>query len=159
MSLGMDSMGYPATLRIGIKAAGQTGISHGGEVWEFCLCSWTCLAHDILICFAVHNFFVPITDQIITKPKKRNLQQSAAVSQLEELEESSKRYRVWGMTARMLVDAARLAYAPEEPEFEHNSNFGDEVMIQRLLRVGRLSAEKKRGDELRREDMEKAAKL
>jgi hypothetical protein len=27
------------------------------------------------------------------------------------------RYKVWGMTARILVDAARLAYG-EEPEFE-----------------------------------------
>jgi peroxisomal coenzyme A diphosphatase NUDT7 len=28
-----------------------------------------------------------------------------------------QRYKVWGMTARMLVDAARLAYG-EEPDFE-----------------------------------------
>lgn len=34
------------------------------------------------------------------------------------------RYRVFGMTARIMVDCARVAYG-EEPEYEHNSNFGD----------------------------------
>lgn len=63
------------------------------------------------------------------------------------------------MTARILVDAARVAYAPEEPEFEHNSHFGDEDMIERLLKSGRLSKIKKKDDELKREDMEKAAKM
>jgi hypothetical protein len=34
------------------------------------------------------------------------------------------RYRVWGMTARILVDCARVAYSTE-PEYEHNNHFGD----------------------------------
>lgn len=66
------------------------------------------------------------------------------------------RYRVFGMTARILVDAARVAYG-EEPEFEHNSHFGDEEMIERLIRIGRLSEEKKEGEMLTR-DVIKLAK-
>lgn len=46
-------------------------------------------------------------------------------------------YRIFGMTARIIVDAARVAYA-QEPEFEHNSHFGDEEMIARLRQLGRL---------------------
>jgi len=66
------------------------------------------------------------------------------------------RYRVFGMTARILVDCARVAYG-EEPEFEHNSHFGDEDMIDRLLKIGRLSPKKKEGEILTREVMMKAA--
>lgn len=62
------------------------------------------------------------------------------------------------MTARIIVDAARVAYG-REPEFEHNSHFGDEAMIGQLRRMGRLSAQKRGSDELTRETMEKAAKL
>lgn len=59
------------------------------------------------------------------------------------------------MTARILVDAARVAYG-EEPEFEHNSHFGDEDMIDRLIKIGRLSEEKKEGETLTREVMKEA---
>lgn len=65
------------------------------------------------------------------------------------------RYRVFGMTARILVDAARVAYGVE-PAFEHNSHFGDEDMIERLMRIGRLGAEKKQGEVLTRDVMMKA---
>lgn len=64
-------------------------------------------------------------------------------------------FRVFGMTARILVDAARVAYG-EEPEFEHNSHFGDEDMIGRLLKVGRLSEIRRKGDELTKEVMTEA---
>ncbi|EME38303.1 hypothetical protein DOTSEDRAFT_57438 [Dothistroma septosporum NZE10] len=67
------------------------------------------------------------------------------------------RYRVFGMTARILVDAARVAYG-EEPEFEHNSHFGDEDMIARLISIGRLASERTEGEVLTREVMNKAAK-
>ncbi|KAL1303639.1 hypothetical protein AAFC00_006997 [Neodothiora populina] len=67
------------------------------------------------------------------------------------------RYRVFGMTARILVDAARVAYV-REPDFEHNSHFGDEDMIARLMKIGRLSAEKKSGEVLTRDVMMKAKK-
>lgn len=67
------------------------------------------------------------------------------------------RYRVFGMTARILVDCARVAYG-EEPEYEHNSHFGDEDMIARLLNIGRLNPEKKDGEILTRDVMMKAAR-
>ncbi len=66
----------------------------------------------------MHNFFVPINNQNVTKPKVREGGQAAIAEQLDEEEdEGMMRYKVWGMTARMLVDAARVAYG-EEPEFE-----------------------------------------
>ena len=70
---------------------------------------------------------------------------------------AQSRYRVFGMTARILVDCARVAYG-EEPEFEHNSHFGDEDMIERLIKIGRLNAKRKGDDMLTREVMQKAAK-
>ena len=69
---------------------------------------------------------------------------------------SQPRYRVFGMTARILVDCARVAYG-EEPEYEHNSHFGDEEMIDRLMKIGRLSAIKKDGEILTRDVMMQAA--
>lgn len=72
---------------------------------------------------------------------------------------SLSRFRVFGMTARILVDAARVAYA-EEPAFEHNSHFGDEEMIARLLRMGRLNSDRKPGEQgLTREVLTQAAKM
>ena len=68
------------------------------------------------------------------------------------------RYRVFGMTARILVDAARYAYN-QEPTFEHNSHFGDEDMIVRLRKIGRLGDLRKPTDELTKEDLVKAANL
>ena len=67
------------------------------------------------------------------------------------------RFRVFGMTARIIVDGARIAYG-QEPEYEHNSHFGDEDMISRLLKIGRLSPNKKDGEILTRDVMMKAAK-
>jgi coenzyme A diphosphatase NUDT7 len=66
----------------------------------------------------MHNFFVPITNQKVSKPKVREGGQAAIAENLDkEEEEGLTRYKVWGMTARMLVDAARLAYE-EDPTFE-----------------------------------------
>lgn len=111
----------------------------------------------------VHQFFVPVRDKPVVKPRRRT--QKQAVDKLTEQEREQEqaghttaRYRVFGMTARMLVDVARVAYA-EEPEFEHNSHFGDEDMISRLRKIGRLSAMRKPSDELTKEDMQRAAKL
>ena len=65
----------------------------------------------------MHNFFVPINNQKVAKPKVRESgQASMAELQEEEEEDGVERYKVWGMTARMLVDAARVAYG-EDPEF------------------------------------------
>ncbi|KAK3117521.1 8-oxo-dGTP diphosphatase [Teratosphaeriaceae sp. CCFEE 6253] len=67
------------------------------------------------------------------------------------------RYRVFGMTARILVDCARVAYA-EEPEYEHNSHFGDEEMIDRLIKIGRLTPKRREGEILTREIMVEAGR-
>jgi ribosomal protein S12 methylthiotransferase accessory factor YcaO len=102
---------------------------------------------------------VPITNQKVTKPR-RTKEQSEAVAHLEEEEMSMgiERYRVFGMTARIMVDAARVAYE-EEPEFEHNDHFGDEDMISKLKRIGRFCGKAKPEDELTHEMLEKASKL
>ena len=101
----------------------------------------------------MHNFFVPVTNQTVTIPKATDGQRAAA-DRLQFLE----RYRVFGMTARILVDAARLAYS-REPDFEHNSHFGDEDMIVRLRRIGRLGILKRPADELTRNGLKRAANL
>ncbi|RMJ22986.1 NUDIX domain-containing protein [Aspergillus sp. HF37] len=109
----------------------------------------------------MHQFFVPIREGAVVKSRRKSdEQQQRAVAMLEEQERTgeAQRYRVFGMTARILVDAARVAYGLE-PEFEHNSHFGDEDMIARLRRMGRLSSERRASDQLTRDTMEKAAKL
>ena len=56
-------------------------------------------------------------------------------------------HRVFGLTARILVDAARVAYG-EEPEFECNLGMeGEEDGIRRLVERGRLRGERRAGDE------------
>ena len=101
----------------------------------------------------MHQFFVPVTNQIVTKPKK-NKDQQVTADRLADQE----RYKVFGMTARILVDAARVAYG-QEPDYEHNSHFGDEDMIVRLRRIGRLGDLRERTDELTKEDLARAAKI
>lgn len=63
----------------------------------------------------MHSFFVPVNNQKVTKPKIR----AGAIPEHteEEKPDAVERYKVWGMTARILVDAARIAY-DEEPDFE-----------------------------------------
>jgi hypothetical protein len=94
----------------------------------------------------VHNFYVPVNNQRVTRPKVRDNGQAALVDVLEEeIEEKGdlQRFKVWGMTGRMLVDTARIAYA-REPEFEHNHHIGDEVMIDHLEKGGQLTEKKKK---------------
>lgn len=108
----------------------------------------------------VHQFFVRSANHAIKPRSPGNKAQNAAIDTLTQQEESGRvqHYRVFGMTARIIVDAARVAFA-REPEFEHNSHFGDEEMIAKLRRLGRLSEVRRPGDELTREMMERAAKL
>lgn len=119
----------------------------------------------------MHNFYVPVAGQTVawaptltssspafgsSSIPYRDLPAPARAA--EQAKESMRRFRVFGMTARIMVDAARVAF-DELPEFEHNSHFGDEDMIGRLLRIGRLGPIRKPDDELTREDMAAAAKL
>ncbi|RAL12301.1 NUDIX hydrolase [Aspergillus homomorphus CBS 101889] len=110
----------------------------------------------------MHQFFVPVRPEEVVKPRPETQERKQVLGQLENLEKAASagvaRYRVWGMTARIMVDVARVAYALE-PEFEHNSHFGDEAMISRLRLMGRLSAVRRKGDQLTSEDMKLAAKL
>ncbi|KAK8027403.1 NUDIX hydrolase domain-like protein [Apiospora marii] len=89
----------------------------------------------------IHNFYVPINNQRVTKPPARDGGQAALADELEE--DEVQRFLVWGLTGRMLVDAARIAYA-EEPEFEHNDHYGDEAIIARLEAGGMLLEKKRR---------------
>jgi 8-oxo-dGTP pyrophosphatase MutT (NUDIX family) len=128
----------------------------------------------------MHNFYIPrpppsslasVTNPSISRSKSaaqgqgvvddqgRNVEPDGddprpATSSVNEM----STYRVFGMTARILVDAARVAYG-EEPGFEHNSHFGDEEMIGRLLRIGRLSEIRRKGEELTNEVLKEASKI
>ncbi|KAK4147918.1 uncharacterized protein C8A04DRAFT_24480 [Dichotomopilus funicola] len=84
---------------------------------------------------------------------ERKLEEQAKAVVETEAEEPG-RYKVWGMTARILVDAATVAYG-EKPEFEHNRHFGDERMIEMLAKMGRMG-EKKPGSMLTGDDLQKA---
>ncbi|KAI2628968.1 NUDIX hydrolase domain-like protein [Xylaria nigripes] len=88
----------------------------------------------------VHNFHVPVHTQRVTTPKVRD----SGLAALDEGEEAPvQRFLVWGMTARILVDAARIAYA-REPGFEHNLHYGDEALITQQAKEGKILTEKKR---------------
>jgi coenzyme A diphosphatase NUDT7 len=87
--------------------------------------------------WTVHYFHVPLDNQVVARPKEAQDETGDAREGLD-----SQRFLVWGMTARMLVDAARLAYG-EEPEFEHNDAYGDEALIDSLYASGRLRGEKR----------------
>ncbi|RPB00889.1 hypothetical protein L873DRAFT_1765344 [Choiromyces venosus 120613-1] len=47
------------------------------------------------------------------------------------------RYKVWGMTARVLVDAARIAYG-RDPDFTSPKSIGDEDYIASCLAAGEM---------------------
>lgn len=109
----------------------------------------------------MHNFYVPRPVSSGSSPPPPPSPSSSTASPSEvpggaQLEGDDPRpdpvplaaqptFRVFGMTARILVDAARVAYG-EEPEFEHNAHFGDEEMIGRLLRVGRMGERRMGGE-------------
>ncbi|KAL7267720.1 8-oxo-dGTP diphosphatase [Rhizina undulata] len=55
-----------------------------------------------------------------------------------------RRHRVWGMTARILVEVARIAYG-RDPDFQFDEAMGDEEMIWSLLEAGKFPDKKKDG--------------
>ncbi|KAJ4287251.1 8-oxo-dGTP diphosphatase [Kalmusia sp. IMI 367209] len=126
----------------------------------------------------MHNFYIPKPPPSSAPQLRRNPARSSSASSLSLSGSEAKKggvpegddprpeptafenlssFRVFGMTARILVDAARVAYG-EEPDFEHNSHFGDEEMLGRLLRVGRLSEVRKKGEELTRDVLRDAVR-
>ncbi|KAF6838470.1 NUDIX domain-containing protein [Colletotrichum musicola] len=131
----------------------------------------------------VHNFHVPVDDQRVTTPgdamdsehPQGNLagKLEEEVSKTTDLAEDGSntttgaRFKVWGLTAHMLVDAARVAYG-REPEFECNRHYGDEEIILQAEKEGTLLTEKKRkrdevaaadGEAERREGRTEPAKM
>ena len=84
----------------------------------------------------VHEFFVPVSSSVkVAKPTtKEHLNGDSAHGTASSV---PQHYRVWGMTARVIVDAARIAYN-REPEFPHSASPGDEEMITSLRVGGRL---------------------
>ena len=97
----------------------------------------------------MHNFFIPKTHLGTTKRKEGD---SSTVGSVEtSIEESS--YKVWGLTARILIDSARIAYN-EDPEFEFMDGIGEEAMLKRLWDRGRLKSERQQGAKMQRENVE-----
>ncbi|KAK6336304.1 hypothetical protein TWF696_001866 [Orbilia brochopaga] len=47
------------------------------------------------------------------------------------------KYKVWGMTARIVVDAARVAFG-QNPDFEYVDKMGDDDVIAIMMRQGKL---------------------
>ncbi|RDA87310.1 hypothetical protein CP532_2623 [Ophiocordyceps camponoti-leonardi (nom. inval.)] len=91
----------------------------------------------------VHNFYVPVNNQRVMRPRRRSSASSGGgggtgprVASNDE-ERFEGRLKVWGMTGRLLVDAARIAY-DEKPEMEHNDSYGDLDVIMTAVAEGAL---------------------
>ncbi|EGS19049.1 uncharacterized protein CTHT_0056710 [Thermochaetoides thermophila DSM 1495] len=113
----------------------------------------------------MHFFYVPVSNQKVVRPSVKGRKSTTTTptaptpeangngdgereekkSQEQDDELDAPRYKVWGMTARILVDAATIAYG-EQPEFEHNRHFGDEKIIVQLAEQGRLGPKKRERD-------------
>lgn len=61
-------------------------------------------------------------------------------------------FRIFGLTASILVGAAREAYG-REPEFPCSPSVGEEEMIARMLANGRLPAKRDKGGRITKEDI------
>ncbi|ATY61029.1 NUDIX domain [Cordyceps militaris] len=77
------------------------------------------------VAWRVHNFYVPVNNQQVSRPAEG----STAVEETKQDVDFEGRFKVWGMTGRVLVDAARIAYG-EPPEVEHNPGLGDTDIIR-----------------------------
>ena len=120
----------------------------------------------------MHFFYVPVTHQRVVKPppattktalppsssseEQTDALDGAGAAEEEDALARTERYKVWGMTARILVDAATVAY-DEKPEFEHNRHFGDERIIEELAAIGRMGEKKKPGSVFTPEDLRMAS--
>ncbi|KAG5925909.1 hypothetical protein E4U53_003202 [Claviceps sorghi] len=83
----------------------------------------------------VHNFHVPVNSQRVAKPRRASARGNLGEALEEQQQPEEGRFKVWGMTGRLLVDAARVAYG-EEPEMEHNETYGDYDIISRAEEEG-----------------------
>jgi hypothetical protein len=55
------------------------------------------------------------------------------------------RYKVWGLTARILVETARIAYG-RNPQFSFAKNIGDEQLIRSMFNGGKQAEENRSGE-------------
>ncbi|KAK0763163.1 hypothetical protein N5P37_004148, partial [Trichoderma harzianum] len=85
----------------------------------------------------VHNFYVPVNNQKVSRPRRGSAAQIELADQLEVSQDHQGRFKVWGLTGRVLVDAARIAYN-EDPEMLHNLDFGDYEVIKIAQEEGAL---------------------
>ncbi|TFB05768.1 Peroxisomal coenzyme A diphosphatase 1, peroxisomal [Trichoderma ghanense] len=105
----------------------------------------------------VHNFYVPVNNQRVSRPRRGSAAQIELADQLEVSQDHEGRFKVWGLTGRVLVDAARIAY-DEEPEMEHNLDFGDLKVIRVAQEEGALDESHENSYPVKRDD-EKPAKM
>lgn len=124
-SSSLSSSGNGGPLYQNANASPSPNTSVDGEWYNGQWTSWH--GHQ----WRMHNFYVPSSSQPVAwaEPPPTTM--------------TMNRFRVFGMTARILVDAARVAFG-REPAFEHNTHFGDEELIARLIREGKMG-EKTRG--------------
>ncbi|RCI14621.1 hypothetical protein L249_6371 [Ophiocordyceps polyrhachis-furcata BCC 54312] len=89
----------------------------------------------------VHNFYVPVNNQRVMRPRRRSSASSSGTGPRVAVSDDEGRFegrlKVWGMTGRLLVDAARIAY-DERPEMEHNDSYGDLDVIMTAVAEGAL---------------------
>lgn len=90
------------------------------------------------VAWRVHNFYVPINNQQVSRPLNGNSSNIVDGNELAKQDvDFEGRFKVWGMTGRVMVDAARIAYG-EPPEVEHNPGFGDTDVIMIAERDGQF---------------------
>ncbi|UPX11839.1 8-oxo-dGTP diphosphatase [Ascochyta rabiei] len=162
---------FHAFLRKDWSGPGPAPVQKNGKPEKWYRGSWTDW-HESR--WRMHNFYVPKPPPA-SQEMRRNAEKSSPPPQASSEHGSGlpegddprpepsalddlTTFRVFGMTARIMVDAARVAYG-EEPEFEHNSHFGDEDMIGRLLKMGRLSQVRKKGEVLTKDVLKHASKM
>jgi peroxisomal coenzyme A diphosphatase NUDT7 len=109
----------------------------------------------------MHNFLIPREQLNTTAVEKAKVNPggvpSTSSGEYSDHLDEGNHFRVWGLTAHILVDSARIAYG-EDPEFEFTSDIGEEKTIRRLLANGRLAGEKKKNSTIPRGEMESEKK-
>ena len=86
----------------------------------------------------MHNFYVPKRPSSILKTSESSTIDSTSRTATSIFNvatrgsgpagENEDFYRVFGLTARILVDAARIAYG-RDPDFEFNEGIGEEELV------------------------------